>query len=480
VVPGAAGTRWTAGGPRAGDHYADRPMSPPARFEPDSFRTFRATTRSYDPGARTVTLRYALDERVEFVETVTFESAGGDRPAPTGPGFERALVHLHVAAGTSYYKTAAPPEVTVEDALLTPAELDVHHHLYDEGLREFAVTNGLPVPRPVRVANGPGPGDGTTAPPPTGNLRPGLVVPIGGGKDSLVLMESVRHLAPRLFAVNPHPLVVDLAAEAGLELLVVRRRLDPQLAELHGSGARNGHVPITAIVSLIAVVGAFVHGYDTVAMAVERSASEETVSVDGVPVNHQYAKSREFELLLADLLTTTVSAGLTYGSALRPYSELAISRAFAGLTRYRGTFCSCNTAYRQDAAPDARWCGNCPKCRFVGLMLAPFLPREALTGIIGRDLFADPDQVPGFAALMSDVDKPFECVGERRESAVALRMLAGDDRWRDSPVVAALAPVARALVGEADIAEVLAPRDDLAFPDRGVADAVARLLAGER
>ena len=167
--------------------------------------------------------------------------------------------------------------------------------------------------------------------PPEGGLRPGLLVPIGGGKDSMVLIEAVRHLGPRLFAVNPHPLVLELADEAGLELIAVRRRLDPELAALHEAGAMNGHVPITAIVSLIAVVGAFVYGYDTVAMAVERSASEETMWVDGVPVNHQYSKSREFELLLADVVTSTVAPELTYGSALRPYSELAIARAFARL-----------------------------------------------------------------------------------------------------------------------------------------------------
>ena len=97
------------------------------------------------------------------------------------------------------------------------------------------------------------------------------------------------------------------------------------------------------------MVGAFVYGYDTVAMAVERSASEETVIVGGVAVNHQYSKSREFELLLADLVRRTVAPELTYGSALRPYSELAIARAFARLTRYHGTFCSCNTAFRQGA-----------------------------------------------------------------------------------------------------------------------------------
>ena len=57
----------------------------------------------------------------------------------------------------------------------------------------------------------------------------------------------------------------------------------PALAELNAAGGLNGHVPITAIISLIAVVGSFLYGYDTIAMAVERSASEETVVVDGIP-----------------------------------------------------------------------------------------------------------------------------------------------------------------------------------------------------
>ncbi|MGA2835601.1 MAG: endonuclease domain-containing protein [Acidimicrobiales bacterium] len=454
-------------------------MTTPVRFDPGSFRSFRIVGREYDRATRTATLRYALDDRVEFVETVTFETPSGGEPAPSGPGFDRALLHLHIAAGTSYYKTAAPDSVVVEGETLTSPELRYHHHLYDEGLREFAVTNGLVVPRPVAVTATGGAADRVDPGAPQAGPTPGLVVPIGGGKDSMVLIEAVRHLRPRLFAVNPHPLVVELADQAGLDLLVVRRRLDPELAALNRAGALNGHVPVTAIVSLLAVVGGFVHGYDTVAMSIERSASEETVSVGGVPVNHQYSKSRDAELLLADLVATSISPGFTYGSALRPYSELAISRAFAGLTRYHGTFCSCNTAFRQDASPGDRWCGSCPKCRFVGLMLAPFLSRDALTAVIGRDMFADPDQVAGFAALMSDEDKPFECVGERRESAVALRMLSGLAGWRDSAVVVSLAPVAEALVGDADVDDLLTPRTELAFADVSVAAAVDALLSGE-
>jgi hypothetical protein len=323
----------------------------------------------------------------------------------------------------------------------------------------------------IRARPAPAPG-----PAPTVHRSGGLLVPIGGGKDSMVLIEALRPLGPRLVAVNPHPLVVELAGQAGLELLIVRRRLDPRLAELNGHGALNGHVPITAIVSLIVAAGSAVYGYDTIAMAIERSASEETVLVHGVPVNHQYSKSLDFERLLADLLRTSVDPTLTYGSALRPYSELAIARAFATLTPYHDTFCSCNTAFRHSADAGDTWCGECAKCRFVGLMLAPFLGRDQLTAIIGRDMFADPDQVAGFADLMSDQDKPFECVGERRESAAALSLLSERPEWNRSTVVTALADRARAMVGAPDIEELLAPAGDLAFPRADVASAVDRFF----
>jgi hypothetical protein len=457
-------------------------MNEPCRFDPDSLGSFLVTDRSFDPGSGTLSLGYAFEDGPEFVETVTFEGAPPGADPSGAPGFERALVHLHIAAGTSYYKVAAPPDVVVAGVELTGQEADFHHHLYDEGLREFAVSNHLPVPRSVAIratgATGPGRGADPTGPPPVFGRPGGLLVPIGGGKDSMVLIDAVKDLHPVLFAVNPHPLVLALAGQTGHPLVVVRRRLSPDLAELNRLGARNGHVPITAIVSLIAAVGSFLYGYDAIAMAVERSASEETVVIDGVPVNHQYSKSLEFERLLRHLLVSTVDPGLRYGSALRPYSELAIARAFARLPGYHATFCSCNTVFRQSTGAEERWCGHCPKCRFVALMLAPFLSPEAIAAIIGRDLFDDAAQVPGFAALMSDEDKPFECVGERRESAAAMRLLASRPEWMDKAVVVALAARARGLVSDADVATLLTPEGPSVFAGGPVGAAVDRRLTG--
>jgi UDP-N-acetyl-alpha-D-muramoyl-L-alanyl-L-glutamate epimerase len=457
-------------------------MSLPPRFEPASVGAFRVTDRVYDRASRTLVLRYRFDEGPSFEETITFETPPTGHPTTSGPGFGRALLHLHIAAGTSYYKAAAPATVLVEGEALSPAETEFHRHLYDDGLREFAVTNRLPVPRPVTVRSlGPPAPAHAHVPALVSADRPGgVVVPIGGGKDSMVLITALAELSPRLFAVNPHPRVVALAGQTGLDLVVIRRRLSSNLTELNRAGALNGHVPITAIVSLIAVVGSFIYGYDTIAMAVERSASEETVMVDGVAVNHQYSKSAEFEAELRALVASAIDPSVTYGSALRPYSELAIARSFSRLTQFHATFCSCNTIFRQTAEAEDGWCGDCPKCRFVALMLAPFLDPAAVTAIIGRDLFADPGQTPGFAALMSDQDKPFECVGERRETAAALRILASRPEWRDAPVVRALAARSRSLVSEAEVTALLTPSDQLAFADPVVAERVARQLAGPR
>jgi UDP-N-acetyl-alpha-D-muramoyl-L-alanyl-L-glutamate epimerase len=449
-------------------------MSVPNRFDPASVGTFRVIDRAFDSESRTVSLGYGFDDGPTFVETLTFETKPGHDGTVDAPGLERALLHLHIAAGTSYYKTAAPSQVVVEGVGLAPAEIEFHRHLYDEGLREFAVANHLPVPHrlSIRAAHA----SGRPAAPDSFEREGGLLVPIGGGKDSMVLIEAVKHLHPRLFAVNPHPLVIELANQTGLELLVVRRRLSPQLGVLNRSGALNGHVPITALISLIAVVGSFLYGYDAIVMAIERSASEETVVVDGVPVNHQYSKSLDFEVLVQELISGFIDPDLRYGSALRPYSELAIARAFARLTGYHATFCSCNTAFRQTAGADDGWCGDCPKCRFVGLMLAPFLTPDAVRSIVGRDMFEDPDQIPGFAALMSNDDKPFECVGERRESAAAMRILSDRPDWKDTVVVASLADRARAMVSDEDVRALLTARPGLGFARPEVADAVGQLL----
>lgn len=414
--------------------------SPPEAFRPETIDRFRITDLDFDVRVGTAVLRYALDDWC-FEERVAFGPPRAAIAGNDGP-LHQALRLLHLVAGVSYYKAAAPDVITVDSGALSPREAALCRLVYDDGLREFALGNHQPVPR--RFALGPL-ADG--APPSVGAaaLAHRLAVPLGGGKDSLVLAESVRHLDPLLVTVNPNAMVRGVVAQLGLDAVEIRRSIDPLLLELNARGAYNGHVPATAVVSAIAVVGAVVHGYDRIAMAVERSASEETRMVDGVPVNHQFSKSLQFEEALRAAIADGVAGDLEYFSALRPFSELLIARAFARMPELHPLFCSCNRAFRTDgSAVTGTWCADCDKCRFVALVLAPFLDPEQVVAIFGANLLDDRRQVPGFAQLIS-ADKPFECVGERREAAAALGLLAQRPRWAHSAVVDALAAAARDL-----------------------------------
>ena len=66
----------------------------------------------------------------------------------------------------------------------------------------------------------------------------------------------------------------------------------------------------------------------------------------GAGINHQFSKGWEAERALAEVVARDVAPDLGCFSLLRPYSELAISRAFARLERHHATFMSCNTGFR--------------------------------------------------------------------------------------------------------------------------------------
>jgi hypothetical protein len=163
-------------------------------------------------------------------------------------------------------------------------------------------------------------------------------------------------------------------------------------------------------------------------MSNEWSASSGTVEVDGRWINHQHSKSYEFEAAFRAHVSGPL--GIDWYSRLRPYTELFIAREFARHTRYHRVFRSCNRAFHLDPAQRLdRWCGTCDKCCFVDLILSPFLGREDLSAIFaGREPLADLSLRDRFRALLDVGDsapKPFECVGDRNESRVAVLLAAG-------------------------------------------------------
>ncbi len=423
----------------------------------ERFEAMRFPSYGFDPATGIATFEYLLtgDSPVSFTETITLPVPDSPPSAATLAAVHRVLELLHVVAGVSYYKTAAPPRI--EAPTPVPAEAAaLFTAVYTKGLAEYAYRNDLPYVLDL-VVDVPSVGEPAS---PIDNSDGRPLSAVGGGKDSIVTLEVLRRagLDPVPFSVNPNPVIVNVNTASGLPALAARRRLDPRLFERNAAGGLNGHIPVTAINSLIAIATAVLHGLGPVVMSNERSASDPNLIWNGHEVNHQWSKGVEAEGLLR--AAVTAHAGLTepYFSLLRSLSELHIAKLFAGFTAYDDVVTSCNAAFKLHD-PSARWCGHCPKCRFVFLAMAPFMPRDRLTHIFGRDLLAEPEQLSGYLELLGiDAHKPFECVGEVEESLVALRLLAEQPQWADAAVLGALRTAVPAEAwAAASTADVLAP-----------------------
>jgi hypothetical protein len=348
--------------------------------------------------------------------------------------------------------------------------------LYLHGLGEFAYHNRLDlrdrIHFPVGAAEAAMPFSsserGIAAAAPALGLPRRSLVPIGGGKDSLVSVEILRGANDPATAVwiGNSSLIADCAARTGLPMLNIRREISPLLFDYNRLGAWNGHVPVTAINSAILVVAAILYGFDAIVFSNERSASSATLEYDGQEVNHQWSKGWAFETAFDDLIRARIAADLHYYSLLRPLSELAVAARFARERRYDEVFSSCNRNFRlRGPKPADRWCGQCPKCHFVFLALAPFMPKPRLLAVFGRNLLDDASQIAGFDALLEFRDhKPFECVGEGLESRAAMAALAARPEWREDAVVAHFVDEVAPHLAGADIG--LAPLLEVAGPHR--------------
>jgi hypothetical protein len=409
--------------------------------DPRAAHAFRFIRRSYADGV--AELVYAFDDGPELIERIVFPDAPVLAPERAA-AFDAALDLLHLVAGVSYYKAGVPGEIQIESGPLDTQAAAFLDALYLHGLGEFAYHNKLDLRGRICFAPDTVPAQ-ARASRQTTSARPSrrTLVPIGGGKDSMVSVEILKHAGEDATAVwvGNSPLIAACADRTGLPTLNIRRELSPLLFEYNRQGAYNGHIPVTAINSAILAVAAVLYGFDAIAFSNERSASSATLEYDGQAVNHQWSKSWEFERAFHDLLKANVDAGLEYFSLLRPLSELSVAERFARTTRYDDVFSSCNRNFRiLGPKPTDRWCGQCPKCHFVFLALGTFMPKPRLLGIFGSNLLDDPALAPAFDALMEYRDhKPFECVGEGVESRAAMQALTRRAEWREDALVARFA-----------------------------------------
>jgi hypothetical protein len=320
----------------------------------------------------------------------------------------------------SYWKCACPATVIIKPFKLSEKQILWWKNLYFNGLGEFFYLNEIETDE-VSFMNIVSASDRQFSMSEIA-LNETIIVPIGGGKDSIVSLEILKSgklpIVPLI--VNPREATTKCAELAGfspMDCIIIHRSIDPLLIKLNSEGFLNGHTPFSALLAFTTALAAMLTGAKHIALSNESSANEATVA--NTTINHQYSKSLQFECDFRNYCQQYLHHDLNYFSLLRPLNELQIGRIFSRNELYFNTFKSCNVGSKTDS-----WCCNCPKCLFTFLILSPFVPMQRLNQIFGQFIYDNQSLIPVLDELRGrSVTKPFECVGTVEEVEAATQQL---------------------------------------------------------
>lgn len=322
---------------------------------------------------------------------------------------------LGLAEAISYYKLTCSKVVNIKCGSLTSSQEKFFKKLFYNGLGEFMFKNNINIKQDdlfifkyeeskEEMLHD------------TSSYK-GILVPVGGGKDSCVTIELLKDKGIATFAINPSNTINNVINVSGINSnLSVKRTLDPKMLDYNAKGFLNGHTPFSAIVAFSSIITAYLNGFKYIALSNESSANESTVQ--GSFVNHQYSKSLEFENDFINYIKSITDSDIHYFSYLRPLKEIQIANLFSKYEKYYPVFRSCNVGSKQGGI----WCCDCAKCLFVYIILCPFIKEDKLIEIFGKKVLDNKDLEEDFKGLLGvNENKPFECVGTRKEVQVALK-----------------------------------------------------------
>lgn len=369
-----------------------------------------------------ITYYFNIPSLVEFRPTLTISKKNITNHNINIKYRDYLIFHIGLIELISYFKCTCSPNVIVSAGYINEEQIKWFKKLFYYGLGEFLYVNGITIDidellnitctkdyerLPIIDYKG------------IGNL-----IPIGGGKDSIVSLELLKseYENNTCFIINPKEVTLKCAYIAGYkdqDIFTVQRKIDSNLIDLNKQGFLNGHTPFSSLAAFISYLCAYLSNKKYIVLSNEASANEATVV--GTKINHQYSKTYEFENDFNEYTKKYFNIDIKYFSLLRPLSEFQIGLLFSNYEKYHTTFKSCNVGSKKEKW---QWCCNCPKCLFVYIILSPFLYKDKLINIFGEDLFANEELLETFIELLGySKTKPFECVGTYSEVRYATSLV---------------------------------------------------------
>ena len=337
---------------------------------------------------------------------------------------KKIVFFLGMVEAISYFKATCSPNFYIACGNLNKKQKAWFSKLYYLGLGEFRYRNNIDIKQEDFVkfiSNDNLEDDMLQVEPENIKIEKGIIIPIGGGKDSNVTMELLKDYKEDTlcFRIGAKKIPLECAKIAGFsrdKVIEIERTIDKNLLNLNKEGYLNGHTPFSAIVAFLSYLVAFLLEKKYIALSNEDSANQSNVV--GEKINHQYSKTFEFEQDFREFVKENIDTDIEYFSMLRPITELQIAMLFSKIKQYHKVFNSCNVGSKKEPW---NWCCDCPKCLFVYTILSPFLYKENLVDIFGEDLFEKENLKKTFLELCGfEETKPFECVGTYEEVRYAI------------------------------------------------------------
>ncbi len=326
----------------------------------------------------------------------------------------------------NYYKLSLAPKFTINCGELDATQKAFFKKLFYNGLGELMYRNNVLMQLDsFMTINAPEPSEKKAFY--FDDVYRGNLITVGGGKDSIVTLEALKGMRQQnlcmqfnrnLYPENRAALDGIHLAGYGLEKVCnFNLTIDEQVLKLNKTGEfYNGHVPFSGMLAFACAIICYLNNLQYIIVSNEASANEGNIS--GTTINHQYSKSYEFEKDFEYYLQNYLCEKMHYFSLLRCMNEFQIVQKFIKFPSYLKIFRSCNVGTKTNS-----WCGHCAKCLYVYIMLYPFVSKERLIEVFGRDLLNDESLGQAFYSLINpDTTKPFECVGTREEINYSIKL----------------------------------------------------------